>query len=188
MKPNPIQEEREKSVNRCLPELFSGKYKSVLYVGANQKRQHFLKNFEQSNYKRIVILEAFSENYKFFKNLLESKRPDLYQVLWGKVQEIEKFSLKPFDVIFFWHGPEHLPTEQIEPTLKKLESISNHLVVLGMPFGKYIQGAEYGNPFEEHLSYIYPPFLQKLGYQTETLGKQDVNGSNITAWKYVQNT
>jgi hypothetical protein len=53
-----------------------------------------------------------------------------------------------------------------------------------MPFGKYIQGAEYGNPFEEHLSDIYPNFLHKIGYQTETIGKQDEKGSNITAWKY----
>lgn len=186
MKPNPIQDEREKCVRRCIPDLFSGMYQSVLYVGANQKRQHFLNFFEESNYKRIVILEAFEENYKFLKKKFETKKPSLYQVILGKVEEIEKFSLDPFDVIFFWHGPEHLAQHQIEPTLKKLESISNYLVVLGMPFGKYEQGSEYGNPFETHLSSIYPPFLQQLGYHTETLGKQDQQGSNIAAWKYIQ--
>ncbi len=186
MNSDPVQLEREKCVKRCIPELFSGKYQSVLYVGANQKRQHFLKNFEESNYKRIVILEAFKENFKFLKSKFETKQPDSYQVLWGKVQEIEKLLLKPFDVIFFWHGPEHLPEEQIESTLKKLESISNYLIVLGMPFGKYVQGPEYGNPFELHRSYIYPSFLQKLGYLTETLGNKDEKGSNITAWKYVK--
>jgi len=84
MNSDPVQLEREKCVKRCIPELFSGKYQSVLYVGANQKRQHFLKNFEESNYKRIVILEAFKENFKFLKSKFETKQPDSYQVLWGK--------------------------------------------------------------------------------------------------------
>ncbi len=185
MNTDPIQNEREKCVKRCIPDLFSGKYRSVLYIGANQKRQHFLNFFEESNYKRIVILEAFKENYEFLKKKFETKQPDLYEVIWGKIEEIDKLSLEPFDVIFFWHGPEHLPQQQIEPTLKKLESISNHLVILGMPFGKYVQGSEYGNPFEVHLSDIYPSFLQKFDYKTETLGNQDEKGSNITAWKYV---
>jgi len=185
---DPIQDEREKCVKRCIPDLFSGKYESVLYVGANQKRQHFLNFFEESNYKRIVILEAFKENYKFLKKKFETKQPNVHQVIWGKVEEIEKFTLEPFDVIFFWHGPEHLPQQQIEPTLKMLESISNHLVILGMPFGKYVQGPEYGNPFEVHLSYIYPSLLHKYDYLTKTLGNQDEKGSNITAWKYIQKT
>ena len=182
---DPNQDEREKCVKRCMPDLFSGKYQSVLYVGANQKRQHFLNFFGESNYKRIVILEAFKGNYEFLKKKFETKQPDLYEVIWGKVEKIDKLSFEPFDVIFFWHGPEHLPQQQIEPTLKKLESISNHLVILGMPFGKYVQGSEYGNPFEVHLFDIYPSFLQKVDYKTETLGNQDEKGSNITAWKYV---
>jgi len=186
MNEDPVQDEREKCVKRCVPDLFSGKYESVLYVGANQKRQHFLNFFEESNYKRIVILEAFKENYEFLKTKFETSQPNVYQVINGKVEEIERLALEPFDVIFFWHGPEHLPQQQIEPTLKKLESISNYLVVLGMPFGKYVQGPEYGNPFEVHLSAIYPSLLHKYDYLTETLGNQDEKGSNITSWKYIK--
>ena len=161
---------------------------SVLYVGANQKRQDFLNHFEESGYRRIVILEAFRENYEFLKERFEAKNPDTYQVVWGKVQEIEQLSLEPFDVVFFWHGPEHLQQRQISPTLEKLERICNHLIVCGMPFGFYEQGAEYGNPFETHQSHIYPPFMEGLGYKIETLGNQDQIGANITAWKYVKGT
>ena len=102
------------------------------------------------------------------------------------MQEIEKLPLGRFDVVFFWHGPEHLQQHQISPTLEKLERVCNHLVVCGMPFGFYEQGPEYGNPFETHQSHIYPPFLEGLGYKTETLGNRDQMGANITAWKHVK--
>ncbi len=177
---------REGCVNRCIPDLFGGRYSSVLYVGANKKRQHFLNRFEESGYRRIVILEAHRENYGFLKEKFEAKNPDTYQVVWGKVQEIERFPLGRFDVVFFWHGPEHLQQHQISPTLEKLERVCNHLVVCGMPFGFYEQGPEYGNPFETHQSHIYPPFLEGLGYKTETLGNRDQMGANITAWKYAR--
>lgn len=176
---------REESVNRCIPDLFCGSYSSVLYVGANQRRQHFLNYFEESGYRRIVILEAFDKNYQFLKEKFETKDSYAYRVIWGKVQEIEKFEIGSVDVVFFWHGPEHLPQHEISPTLSRLEAICNHVIVCGMPFGFYEQGPEYGNPFEEHQFHIYPAFLEKMGYQTETLGERDQRGSNITAWKYV---
>ena len=68
MNKNPIQEEREKFIQEWIPELFSQKYDSVLYVGANKKRQHFLDLFEDSGYSKIVILEIFEENVKFLKS------------------------------------------------------------------------------------------------------------------------
>ena len=42
------------------------------------------------------------------------------------------------------------------------------------------------HPFETHQSHIYPPFLEGLGYKTETLGNRDQMGANITAWKHVK--
>jgi len=185
MERNLIQEEREKCVKKHIPDLFSGKYRSVLYVGANQKRQHFLENFENSKYDEIVIIEAFHENFEFLKRKFEHDSSKQYRVIEGDIRDMEKFGLASFDVVFFWHGIEHLPQQDIKPTLKKLEKKSKHLVVLGMPFGKYEQGPEYGNPYEEHVSIIYPSTLQKFGYKTETLGNVDEEGSNITAWKYL---
>ena len=182
---NPIIKAREESVSRCIPELFNGSYSSVLYIGANQRRQHFLDRFEESGYRKIVVLEAFEENYQFLKEKFEVRNPHTYHVIWGRVQDIERIRIKPVDVVFFWHGPEHLHQHEIAPTLDRLEAICNHVIVCGMPFGFYEQGPEYGNPFETHQFHIYPTFLENLGYRTETLGEQDQRGSNITAWKYV---
>ena len=182
---NPIIKAREESVNRCIPDLFNGSYSSVLYVGANQRRQHFLDRFRESGYRKIVVLEAFERNYQFLKEKFEARNPHTYRIIWGRVQDIENVRIEPVDVVFFWHGPEHLHQHEIAPTLDRLETICNHVIVCGMPFGFYEQGPEYGNPFETHQFHIYPTFLENLGYQTETLGEQDQRGSNITAWKYV---
>ena len=179
---NPVVQAREESVDRCIPDLFNGSYSSVLYVGANQRRQHFLDRFEEAGYRRIVVLEAFDKNYQFLKEKFKANHA--YRVVWGRVQEIERFEIGSVDVVFFWHGPEHLAQHEISPTLGRLEAVCNHVMVCGMPYGFYEQGPEYGNPFETHRFHIYPEFLEKLGYQTETLGERDQRGSNITAWKY----
>ena len=181
---NLIQQERETAVRQHIPELFSGKYHSVLYVGANQKRQHFLNNFQESKYNKIVVIEAFHENAMYLKDKLE-KNSDLFKIIEGDIRDIEKFDLSKFDVVFFWHGIEHLPLQDIEPTLENLESYANFLVVLGMPFGDYPQGEEYGNIYEKHLTALYPSMLEKCGYTTHTIGNVDEIGSNLTAWKHI---
>ncbi len=182
---DPIFEERQKYVRKYMPDLFSGKYKSVLYVGANPTRQQFLKDFEESGYDRIVIIEAFRENVQFLREKMGLESKSGFNVIEGDVRNIENFQIDDFDVVFFWHGIEHLPEKDMEPTLKKLESITKHLIVIGTPWGSYPQHDKYGNPYEIHQTIIYPPMLEKYGYKTETLGKKDDYGSNITAWKYL---
>ena len=170
-------------MRRNLPELFGTTYNSVLYVGANQRRQHFVSDFEAAGYERIVILEAFQANYEFLRKKFASSPP--YEVIHGDVRNAEEVANGTYDVVFFWHGPEHLHSDEIGPVLAKLERMAGKVIVLGMPHGRYDQGPEYGNPYEEHLAAIYPQFLEDLGYSCETLMEADQRGSNITAWKYV---
>jgi len=167
------KKDREDSVRRCIPDMLD--HNSVLYIGANQHRQHFLDWFLKSNYD-VTIVEAFKDNYEYLKNKFSS-----VNVIHNDIRK-ELFD-HSFDIIFFWHGIEHLPLSEIPKTLQKLESITDKITILGMPYGKYLQDAEYGNEFEIHLSEIYPEFLQKQGYDYETLGNQDQRGAHITAWK-----
>lgn len=144
-----------------------------------------MESFASSRYDRIVILEAFRENYDWLKAEFEG-RGGQYQVVHGRAQEVEDLGLGMFDVVFFWHGPEHLPEEEIAPTLQALERVARHVVVCGMPFGFYEQGSEYGNPFEVHRSHITPEFMNSLGYRTQTLGTADRAGSSLTAYKHLK--
>ena len=163
-----------------------GGYSSVLYVGANKNRQHFLDLFAASGYERIVVLEAFEENYLHLRERFERQQGGApYRVVHGRAQDVSTLGLGSFDVVFFWHGPEHLPHPEVAPTLGALERVAKKVVVCGMPFGLYEQGAEYGNPFEVHRSHLTPEFIESLGYVVDTLGARDREGSNLTAWKYL---
>ena len=182
---NLVQEEREKFIQKWIPELFSKKYDSVLYVGANKKRQHFLDLFESTEYSKITILEIFEENVKFLKTKFNN--PEIYSIIQGDVRNLDALNLNKFDVVFFWHGIDLLPKIDIKSTIKKLESIGINLLVLGMPFGSYLKDDTVydNNQNEDHVSPVYPQFLEDLGFQTRTLGPSDEIGSSITAWKFL---
>ena len=175
-----LPDEIDKQVRDSLPDLFDGKYKSVLYVGANYLRQHFLPEFVEQ-YDHIVVLEIYQNNVKYLK---EKYRDPKIRIITGDVRDADKMNLGKFDVCFFWHGPEHLHEHETKDILYKLESITKRLIVLGMPYGHYEQGSEYGNDCETHMWDIYPKDMEKLGYSTNTLGEADDTLANMVAWKY----
>lgn len=168
---------REKSLRDNIPELFNGKLKKMLYVGASFQRQDFLDLFLKLGYQ-ITIVEAFSENVSFLhKQKLNYGMK--YDIVLGDI--VSARFADEFDVVFFWHGPEHLKYQDILPTLIKLKSMAK-LVVLGCPFGYYKQGAEYGNPYEVHQSHLTPLDFESWGFACVTIGELNQLGSNITAW------
>ena len=185
MHKNSIQQEREHFIQEWIPDLFSSKFQSVLYIGANKRRQHFLDVFANSGYSKIVVLEIFLENVKFLKNKFNNTK--IYSIVHGDVRNLDQFNLGKFDVIFFWHGIDLLPKKDIKTTITKLENLGNSLIILGIPFGKFPKDDTIydNNTNEDHISPIYPSFLQDLGFETKTLGPKDQLGSSITAWKYL---
>ncbi len=170
---------REQQLRENLPDLFSGAYKSVLYVGANQRRQHFLADFV-SGYDRVVVLEIFPENVAHLKKNYTDKNTS---IIHGDVRDAASLTSGRFDVCFFWHGPEHLGRDEVGTVLRMLESITDSLVVLGMPYGNYPQGAEYGNEYETHQWDVYPKDMEGLGYHARTIGEANSNQANMMAWK-----
>jgi len=46
----------------------------------------------------------------------------------------------------------------------------------------------YDNPFEKHVSAIYPTDFEGSDFNVSTIGSPDFPGSNILAWKTIENT
>lgn len=170
----------EEQVRRAAPELFSGGYGSALYVGANRRRQHFLDDLVAAC-GRVVVIEAFRENADFVRSAYEGRG---VRVIQGDVRGVAGLvGGERFDVSLFWHGPEHLTAAEAPGVIRALESVTNRLVVLGMPHGVSHQGSEYGNDYERHLWHVYPEDMRRLGYETSTAGGTGGKGGNMAAWK-----
>lgn len=169
-----VKDKRSENLLSLVPDIF--RHKSVLYIGARPDRTDFLQNFINAEYE-ISILEIYKPNVEYFKN-----DSVFTEVIEGDVKDFK--TDKKYDVIFWWHGPEHVEEEKIDYTLKKLESISNHLVVLGCPWGNVVQGDEYeDNPNEKHINFIKTGYLEKFGYNVIYFGLENNSGSSIIAVK-----
>lgn len=162
-----------------VPELYRGS-KKVLYVGANRMRSDGLSLLKSFGHE-ITLLEIFPSNAEFYMN---DER--LEHVITGDVREIDSLDLpyNRFDVVFWWHGPEHIDRDDFKPTVEKLENIAD-LIVLATPWGYYRNPPSYGNKNEEHRWRCLIGDFKSLGYSVVTQGEKDAVGSHLLAWRQV---
>ena len=167
---------REAQLQACLPNLFL--YKTLFYVGAYVGRMQMLPLFIEAGYK-IDILEAFEPNYQ---GLLEfnAAGPVFRKIICGDIRTHRAPNF--YDVVMWWHGPEHVNLDELTKAREYLESIAKQYVVLACPWGVFEQPPE-PNPFEEHLLALYPSDFESWGYETDTIGWPNIPGSNLIAWK-----
>ena len=184
--------ERTKSILRLEPKLFTNKYKSVLYIGAippeitkqynnSYAGMAYLPDFKQANYN-ITIVEIFKPNYDILFNYHQEAFDDIYN------GDIENFipipNNKTYDVVFWWHGPEHVEEHRIAPIVSHLEKFCNGIMIFGCPWGRYKLGKAHNNPYEVHRAYLYPEKFIELGCnKVECIGKVDMVGSNMASIK-----
>lgn len=166
------EEQRFDQIRRNIPSFITGEFKDLLYIGVNKVRFQFNDYLHELKYN-ITLLEVYTINLETYL--------DKYTCINADITKFETDEM--WDVIMWWHGPEHISKEELKPTLQKLERMAKKLVILGCPWGKHIHGAVDGNPYEPHINHIYPSDLMKLGYSVESIGVQDKKGSNILAWK-----
>jgi len=133
--------DRTESLMRLCPDLFT--HKTALYVGASHGRQDYTRELHAGG-ARITVIEAFKPNTEFLK----ANCPWIDEVILGDVRTVE--IPQKYDVVMWWHGPEHVPLADIRPTIEKLEAVTQIVTVTGCPWGNVVQGEVYGNVFEIH--------------------------------------
>ena len=155
-------------------------YETLLYIGASPSRFELIDEFFYAKYK-IDVLEIFEPNVQALE-VLNRRWKIFNKIMLGDVRKVEEILQHRYDVIVFWHGPEHIGLLDFVPTMKKLEDFAKRLLICGCPWGDYPQGAVDGNEHEKHVSSLFPKDFQKLGFKTSTL-RQPGRGSNLLAWK-----
>lgn len=91
------------------------------------------------------------------------------RALQADVTEFAKTFQERFDVIIWWHGPEHVDEAALGPTLKGLEAMCDGAVILGCPDG--VDDYEDPESGDKHRCVITESVLQDLGYQTKLLDR-----------------
>ena len=146
---------------------------TLLYIGARlPDGLRGIQELRNAGYA-VTILEVWPDNVR---KLLEAG----FDATQGDVL----FDGTRFDVVFWWHGPEHVEKSELPQVAAGLKEISRRLLVTGCPWGRYEQGEEYGNPHERHVSHLEPEDLTAAGLpHTRTYGVRDTGyPSHITAW------
>lgn len=157
------------------PWLQKGTGKTLLYVGAMPTRQDFLAELIGWGWT-VEILEVW-EPYRAFLETIEGVRA----VHIGDVRTCQP---GVYDSVFWFHGPEHLPKDDVPTALQNCEDMARHAVVIGMPFGDTGSGATEGNHYNEHKSAWQGPDLEPFGYRWMVT---HVGYRNITAVKMLGN-
>jgi hypothetical protein len=168
---------REKQLLRCIPDIL--KFKTLLYIGANTKRMQMMKLFRKAKY-RIDILEVWRKNVVALRTWNKVKKA-VRKIIKGDVRKFKSGS--KYDVVMWWHGPEHVKHEELGAILRNLEFMTNHIIVLASPWGLVKQGSIGSNPFEKHWGGIYTWDWEREGYSFDALGEPDKGGTNLLAWK-----
>lgn len=168
---------RELQLLRAIPDITA--YKTMLYIGANTTRMEMVDLFFDAGC-RIDVLEIWPRNYEGLR-LWNKTTNKFNHILCGDVRDWNREN--SHDIVMWWHGPEHIPREQLPDTLERLERAARVMVVLACPSGQSFQGEAYGNPWETHVNNVYGHDLRDFGYRINILGKTDHGGSNLIGWK-----
>jgi len=162
-----------------IPNIYA--YDTLLYIGASPDRFELIDEFYYANYE-IDVLEIFEPNVQALE-VMNRRWKIFNKIMLGDVRRIEEILQHQYDVIVFWHGPEHLGLLDFVPTMRKLEDFALRLLICGCPWGDYPQGAVKGNRNEKHLSSLFPADFEALGFNTSTIKRSPGRGSNLLAWK-----
>ena len=162
---------------RCIPDLLD--YKTLLYIGARRKLTQMLNLFIDASYT-IDILEIWRPNVESLQRL-----GGIRNFIEGDVRNILGMKLDSYDIVMWWHGPEHVYWRELEATLKNLTYLANKIAVVACPWGICGQGRKKGNINERHVASLYPEIFRAFGWETDTIGKianKDNTVCNLLAW------
>jgi len=124
-------------------------------------------------------LEIFETNFNSGK-----KQYPHHNFVLGDVRNIKNLLKDKFDLIVWWHGPEHIYEHELISTIAAIETLSNEngVIILGSPNGWQEQYGLDGNIHNDHVSGPDSDFYQNIGYESHVV---NVPPLAIVAYKVI---
>jgi hypothetical protein len=148
--------------------------KSVLNIGYRYDSDSTLLNYCKAKNKSWTVLEVFQPNVDSLNGLG-------VEAFCMNVLDIKKLD-RTFDAIIWLHGPEHINWEEFLNVRDDIESKSNVVTIYQTPVGEYPQDEIYGNPYERHVSTLFPDMFKNIGY--DVYDHTPEGEKTFSAWKY----
>lgn len=162
------------NVNKLLKE----KLNTLLYIGARPNRIDNLDLFAGFN---VTILEVWHKNVVAISNnkcdLRIKKNISKLNNLKVVEGDIYDFNSGIYDVVMWWHGPEHVDQSRLDICIDNCINTSSKYTIIGCPWGDYKEH-HFNNPYENHVSSLQPEYFERKGFYVEVMGKEGP-GSNI---------
>lgn len=166
-------------------------FDSALYIGASSRIKNkkqgtrliktYFADRLQAQCDYVDLLEVWPANIEGLKG-----EPPFRKLILGNGKTVADHVDQKYDLIFWWHGPEHIYDHEIASAVESMKRVCSKYIVFGCPWGVYEQDAVYGNPYEEHKSHLDPEFYEKLGFVTATVSQRNHKLGNITSWMDVR--
>lgn len=177
--------EQKEDLNRKF--IAKGPFHRVLYVGAKVQgaRHPSLLDAVRKVSAEVDCLEIHGPNVealrarRFFDAVYQGDVRD-----WFPEGALYNGQMRSgFDLLLWWHGPEHLPFTDAISLLARLASPHRPVpaVAIACPYGHTKQGALCGNPYEVHACGLLPEDFDRLGFAVSVCGRPGKKGGNILA-------
>jgi glycosyltransferase involved in cell wall biosynthesis len=163
-----------------VPDVFQ--YRTALYIGASRREHALVPTLCLTGYAVDVVevwvpyleeLRALNANQRYFREILQ-----------GDVRSLNRaIGNRRYDVVFWWHGPEHVRPEELPGALAQMERAALRLAVIGTTHGKMVNGPVDGNPANEQQWAPTPEAFTALGWEASSTWPKPHPASHLVAWK-----
>lgn len=156
--------------------------KSMLHIGEQLRAgwEFWPEWFRARGIEHIDVIEVYPPHVKNIRMVGGWRH-----VYMADVRKPDCDILDPVDVVFWWHGPEHVLHEEFDPAIRTiLRTWKPKLIIVGCPWGRHgNKSFVFENKAAYHVSTWYPHEFNQMGWRTVTDGPKDVPSGHITAWK-----
>ena len=166
-------------------------WKTLLYIGVHPytfgrwNGHYFLEHINANENKiEIDIVEMRQKNIDVSKAFEVVNKYNINYIC-ARIEDYLKSSVKKYDCIIWWHGPEHLPKEESLKVIMGLEDHCNGIIIMGCPCGE----DPYDAGYDKHYWVITDKDFADIGYQTLILNRLDRGNPvpAVSAFKKVSN-
>ena len=151
--------------------------RTCLYVGAWPGGTALIPELRAAGYE-LTIVEVWAP---YVVDLQHEMLPH-EKVVCSDIRTWEADS--KYDLVIWWHGPEHMPIADWEATLEKLDGCARAWCVVAGPWGPYRQPPIDGNPQQEHVAVLEAKWFSARGWNVKTFGRHGIPGGEVVAWRH----